>query len=118
VARSLRSSGLPREPGRTHNAHPGKHGHRTNAVVIRAIWNDRSGARRLGVVTEPSQKVIDSIHSSDGMYCVDVVRTSDRFSLQTCRRDEGRWQVIARPGHHRAREDAVAAARVIIATFE
>jgi hypothetical protein len=70
------------------------------------------------VVTEPSQKVIDSIHSSDGMYCVDVVRTSDRFSLQTCRRDEGRWQVIARPGHHRAREDAVAAARVIIATFE
>ena len=70
------------------------------------------------LVTDPSQKVIDSIHSSDGMYCVDVIRTSDGFSLQTCRRDEGRWQVIARPGHHGAREDAVAAARVIIATFE
>jgi hypothetical protein len=69
-------------------------------------------------VTDPSQKVMDSIHSSDGMYCVDVVRTSDGFSLQTCRRDEGRWQVIARPGNRRSREDAVVAARMIIATFE
>jgi hypothetical protein len=69
-------------------------------------------------VTDPSQKVIDSIHSSDGMYCVDVIRHSDGFSLQTWRKDEVRWQSIARPGHHRAREDAVAAARVIIATFE
>jgi hypothetical protein len=72
----------------------------------------------LGLLTDASQTVIDSIHSSDGMYCVDVIQMPDGFSLQTCRRDEGRWQVIARPGNHPAREDAVAAARVIIATFE
>jgi hypothetical protein len=69
-------------------------------------------------VTDRSQTVIDSIHSSDGVYCVDVIQIPDGFSLQTCRRDEGRWQVIARPGDHRAREDAVAAAEAIIATFE
>ena len=67
---------------------------------------------------DPSHKVIDSIHSSDGMYCVDVVTTRDGFTLQICRRDEGRWQVIARPGNHRAREDAVASARALIAQYE
>jgi hypothetical protein len=86
-------------------------------VVIRAIWNE-TALDGWGFVTDASQKVIDSIHSSDGLHCVDVIRTSDGFSLQTCRRDEGRWQVIARPGHHHVREDAVAAARLIIATFE
>ena len=67
---------------------------------------------------DPPKKVLDSIHSSDGMYCVDVIPIPDGFKLQTCRRDEGRWHVIARPGNHRSREDAVAAARAIIATFE
>ena len=67
---------------------------------------------------EAPQKVIDSIHSSDGMYCVDVIRTPDGFTLQTCRRDEGSWQVIGRPGRHDSREDAVARARALIATFE
>ena len=67
---------------------------------------------------DPSHKVIDSIHSSDGMYCVDVVTTRDGFTLQICRRDEGRWQVIARPGDHRLREDAVASARALIAPYE
>ena len=74
----------------------------------------------VGPVTdrEASQTVIDSIHSSDGMYCVDVISTPDGFTLQTCRRDEGRWQVIDRPGTHHAREDAVASARALIATLE
>ena len=67
----------------------------------------------------PSQTVIDSIHSRDGMYCVDVVRTADGFTLQTCRRDEGGWQVIERPGvGHETREDAVSRARALIATLE
>jgi hypothetical protein len=65
-----------------------------------------------------SQAVIDSIHSRDGMYCVDVIRTADGFALQTCRRDEGQWHVIARPESHRAREDAVASARALIAGLE
>jgi hypothetical protein len=65
----------------------------------------------------PAEKVIDSLPSSDGMYCVDVIRTPHGFTLQTCRRDEGRWQVIDRPSEHRARADAVARARILIAAF-
>jgi hypothetical protein len=67
---------------------------------------------------KPTEKVIDSIHSRDGMYCVDVVMTPQAFILQTCRRDEGRWQVIGRASKHRDRGEAVAAARTLIATFE
>jgi hypothetical protein len=65
-----------------------------------------------------TEKVIDSIHSSDGKYCVDVIRTPHGFVLQTCRRDEGRWQVINRPSEHPDQEEAVARARALIATFE
>jgi len=68
--------------------------------------------------SNPTEKVIDSIHSSDGMYCVDVVRTAHGFTLQTCRRDEGRWQVIGRPSQHRDREEAIAAARTLVTTLE
>ena len=64
------------------------------------------------------EKVVDSIHSSDGMYCVDVVRTSHGFALQTCRRDEGQWQVIGRPSEHQDRRDALASAQALVATFE
>jgi hypothetical protein len=67
---------------------------------------------------EPRVKVIDSIHTSDGTHCVDVVQSADGFSLQTCRRDEDRWQVIARPGDYEARDAAVASARAIVATLE
>jgi len=67
---------------------------------------------------DTTEKVIDSIHSRDGMYCVDVIRTPHGFTLQTCRRDEGRWHVISRPSEHGDREDAVASARALIATFE
>ena len=67
---------------------------------------------------EPRKKVIDSIHTRDGTHCVDVVQSSDGFSLQTCRRDEERWQVVARPGDYRTRDDAVASARAIVATLE
>ena len=66
---------------------------------------------------DASHTVIDSIHSSDGMYCLDVIRTPDGFALQTCRRDEGSWQVIGRPGGYRSREEAVARARALIAMF-
>ncbi len=66
----------------------------------------------------PTEKVIDSIHSRDGMYCVDVIRTQQGFALQACRRDEGRWQVISRPSEHSDQRDAVASARALIATFE
>jgi hypothetical protein len=66
----------------------------------------------------PTETVIDSIHSSDGMYCVDVVRTPRGFTLQTCRRDEGRWQVIGRPSEHRDREEAITAARTLVTTLE
>jgi RNA-directed DNA polymerase len=41
-----------------------------------------------------------------------------RLGIPTCRRDEGRWQVINRPSEHRDREDAVARARELIAMFE
>ena len=68
---------------------------------------------------ETSRTVIDSIHSADGRYCVDVVRSPDGYTLQTCRRDEGGWQVIDRPGGgYHAREEAVAGARALIATLE
>jgi hypothetical protein len=66
---------------------------------------------------DPAEKVIDSIPSTNGMYCVDVIETPHGFTLQTCRRDEGRWQVIDRPSEHRDREDAVARARALIAAF-
>jgi hypothetical protein len=74
----------------------------------------------LGLVSdsETSRKVIDSIHSRDGRYCVDVIKTPDGFTLQTCRRDEERWLVIDRPGSYDAHDDAVARARTLIATFE
>jgi hypothetical protein len=53
------------------------------------------------------------------MYCVDVVRTPDGFTLQTCRRDGGGWQVIERPGAgHETREAAVFRARALIVTLE
>jgi hypothetical protein len=64
------------------------------------------------------EKVIDSVHSRDGMFCVDVIRMLRGFTLQTCRRDEERWHVISRHSQHRDREDAVASARALIATFE
>jgi hypothetical protein len=65
------------------------------------------------------RKVVDSIQTSDGMYCVDVLQTADGFTLQACRRDEGSWQVISRPGsRHRSREEAIAQARAHIATLE
>jgi hypothetical protein len=67
---------------------------------------------------EKSEAVIDSIHSSDGMYCVDVIQTADGFALQTCRRDEGSWQVISRPGFHHSHEDAVARARTLVEGFD
>ena len=68
---------------------------------------------------ETSRTVIDSVHSADGMYCVNVVRSGDGYTLQTCRRDEGGWQVIDRPpGGHAVREDAVTRARAVIATLE
>jgi hypothetical protein len=67
---------------------------------------------------ETFRKVVDSIHSGDGMYCVDVIKTAEGFTLQTCRRDEERWQVIDRPGSYEAYEDAVASARARIATLE
>jgi hypothetical protein len=66
----------------------------------------------------PVEKVIDSIHSSDGMYCVDVVKTRLGFTLQTCRRDEGRWQVMGRASTHHDREDATRAARALAETLE
>jgi hypothetical protein len=74
---------------------------------------------RIGLMADGdvTTKVIDSLHSSDGMYCVDVVRTPHGFTLQTCRRDEGRWLVIDRPSEHRDQEDAIARARALIATF-
>jgi hypothetical protein len=74
----------------------------------------------LGLVSdsETSPKIIESIHTRDGMYCVDVIRGPDGFTLQTCRRDEERWQVIARPGRYDAQVDAVASALALIATFE
>ena len=65
-----------------------------------------------------TEKVIDSLHSRDGLYCVDLVRTSHGFTLQACRRDEGRWQVISRPSEHADQEDAVTHARALLATFE
>lgn len=64
------------------------------------------------------RKVIDSIHTRTGMFCVDVVVTPDGFGLETCRRDEERWHVIARPGSYDTREQAVASARAVIATLE
>jgi hypothetical protein len=67
---------------------------------------------------DPTEQVIDSIHSSDGMYCVDVIRTNRGFALQTCRRDEGRWSVINRPSEHPDAEDAIANAHALIATFD
>jgi hypothetical protein len=66
------------------------------------------------VADHPSQTALESIHSLDGTYCVDVMKTAGGFALQTCRRDEGRWQVIDRPGSHQSLEDAVACARTII----
>jgi hypothetical protein len=59
-------------------------------------------------------RVIESLHSPDGLYCVDVVATSQGFALQVCRRDEGSWQVIDRRSEHPSREKAVAEARLII----
>ena len=31
------------------------------------------------------KKVVESLHTTDRMYCVDVVQTGRRLSLQTCR---------------------------------
>lgn len=67
---------------------------------------------------ETRQKVIDSLHTREGMYCVDVVRTEEGFSLQTCRRDEERWFVIEQLGTFDTRDRAVAAARAAISTLE
>jgi len=67
---------------------------------------------------EGHEKVLDSIHTRDRAYCVDIVHDGNRFSLQTCRRDEERWQVIGRPGEYTTREDAIASARAIIARLE
>ena len=64
-----------------------------------------------------TQRVVESLHSRDATYCVDVIQVAEAFSLQICRRDEGRWQVIKRQGEYQAREDAVAGARELIATF-
>ena len=62
--------------------------------------------------------MIDSIHTRDGMYCVDVIWTQEGFSLQTCRRDEERWHMIDQPGRFDTRDDAVAGARAVISTLE
>ncbi|MGP0049188.1 MAG: hypothetical protein ACLPZR_10130 [Solirubrobacteraceae bacterium] len=88
--------------------------------VVQASLNERVIAARIELITDAdtTEKVIDSIHSRDGMYCVDVIKTPRGFTLQTCRRDEGRWHVISRPSEHRDRADAVASARALIATFE
>lgn len=67
---------------------------------------------------ESRKKVIDSIHTRDETYCVDVVMAGDRFVLQTCRRDEERWQVIGNPGDYATREDAIASAWTIIAGLQ
>ncbi len=67
---------------------------------------------------ETRQKVIDSIHTRDGMYCADVVCTQEGFTLQTWRRDEARWHVIGQPGRSDTRDDAVAGARAVISTLE
>jgi hypothetical protein len=82
--------------------------------------NERAIEARIELAMDgdPTEKVIDSMHSSDGLYCVDVIRTPHGFALQTCRRDEGRWYVISRPSEHRDRGDAIASARALIATFE
>ena len=61
------------------------------------------------------RKVIDSIHSGDGTFCVDVVRTADGFRLEACRRDEERWQVIEGLGSYATQDEATAVARERIA---
>ena len=62
-------------------------------------------------------KLIESVHSPDGLYCVDVIATVQGFALQVCRRDEGRWQIIEHRGNHPSRETAVAAAQSIANTL-
>jgi hypothetical protein len=69
-------------------------------------------------VTEgAAPRPIESVHSRDGLYCVDVIATEQGFALQVCRRDEGDWQVIAHRGTHPSRETAIAAAQVIAAAL-
>jgi hypothetical protein len=66
----------------------------------------------------PSKKVVESIHTRDGAYCVDVVSDGDLYRLQTCRRDEQSWQVIDRPGDYASRDEATVRAQTIVAALE
>ncbi|MGO9791615.1 MAG: hypothetical protein ACLP8S_19575 [Solirubrobacteraceae bacterium] len=61
------------------------------------------------------RKVIDSIHTPDGTYCVDVIRTDAGFRLEACRRDEERWQVIESLGSYDTQDEATAVAWARIA---
>jgi hypothetical protein len=65
---------------------------------------------------EVAKKVIDSIHSPDGTYCIDVIKTADGFRLEACRRDEERWQVIEGLGNYDSQDEATAIARARIAS--
>ena len=104
-------AGIPRKAGSAHRgAAPARPASLIELLIEPTITPVLEGNR--------TEKVIDSIHSRDEMYCVDVVATPHGFKLQTCRRDEGRWQVIGRPSEYQDRGEATAAARALIANFE
>jgi len=75
----------------------------------------RTGAALNSGSVSAERKVIDSIHTPDGTYCVDVIRTDAGFRLEACRRDEERWQVIESLGSYDTQDEATAVAWARIA---